>query len=111
MGLVFRGVAMLPGICNIAVAAAAGLVVRLVDMGTKKAVPLGIAKVIFWGAVVTAESVSSVRSTVLLLPLQLGGGGSGCEIFFFLVPLSFSSTSISVPPLLSLPKAGEYIIL
>ena len=104
---------MLPGICNIAVAAAAGLVVRLVDMGTKKAVPLGIVKVILWETVVTAESVSSVRSTVLLLPLELttGGGGSGCETFFFLLPLSFSSTSISVPPLLSLPTAGEYIIL
>ena len=64
-----RGEAMLAGNCNIAAAVAAGLVVRLVDMGTKKAVPLGIVKVVLWGIEVMAESVSSVKSTVLLLLL------------------------------------------
>ena len=111
-----RGVAMLAGICNIAAAAAAaaGLVVRPVDMGTKKAVPLGMVKLGLWGSVVVvAESLSSDKSIGLLLlplPLELTTAG-GWKLVFFLLPLSFSSMSISVPTLLSLPRAGEYIML
>ena len=58
VGLVdpLRGVAMLAGICSIAAAAAAaaGFVVSPVDMGTKKAVPLGIVKAVLRECVVTA---------------------------------------------------------
>ena len=107
-----RGVAILAGICSIAAAAAAaaGFVVRPVDMGTKKAVPLGIVKAVLRESIVTAESLSSVKLTRLPIPLELATADV-LEVFFFLQPLSFSSMSISAPPLLSLPSAGEYMIL